>query len=575
VDGVQLPMGTDEARTHLEGEWGPWQARTTAQVLDHVAHQHPDRPFILTDDRVLTYEEAAAHSIRLAAGLRAAGVRSGDHVAVIMANFAETILLKFAVARLGAVSVSVNFLLRGDDLRYVLRQSRSKLLITMDRFRGLDYLGELDALAPGWDTAPCQELPDLERVFVFATGEGAHRPGSSSLDDLIGLGADISDAQVLKQTAQVDPESMSDLLYTSGTTGRSKGVMLHHDAVVRTAYSSAYTRALWDGYRILHALPIYHVFGYVEATIGVLFVGGSVVPHTVFDAHATLSAVERHEPDEIMCVPAMTVALLEQVTENDYDLSSLSTVFSSGAAHPPEMWTQMIERFGIRRLFTAYGQTETTASTMCTHAGDSLERLRGTNGATKPAGVAGDPALGGALAVYKAVDPLTGEELPRGEVGELLARGPIMTRGYFDKPAETTALFTADGWLRTGDLGRIDADGYLALTGRQKESYRFGGELVQPGDVERVLLEHPGVAEAHVMGVPHPRFGEVGCACVVLTAGQTLDEAELIDFCRERLARFKVPARVLFMRTEDFPRTVTGKVQKFRMAERISALVES
>lgn len=568
-----MPVETDEAREHLEHEWDPWQARTTAQVLDHVAERFPDRPFIITDDWILTYAEAAARTVRLAAGLQAAGVRSGDHVAVIMANFAETILLKFAVARLGAVSVSVNFLLRGDDLRYVLRQSRSKLLITMDHFRGLDYLGELDALAPGWDVPACQELPDLERVFVFPTGEGA-RPGPASLDDLIELGADVSDEQVLELTARVDPESTSDLLYTSGTTGRSKGVILHHDAVVRTAYSSAYTRALWDGYRILHALPIYHVFGYVEATVGVLFVGGSVVPQTVFDAHGMLAAAERHQSDEIMCVPAMTLALLQQVTEKEYDLSPLSTVFSSGAAHAPEMWTQMIELFGVSRLFTAYGQTETTASTMCTHPLDPLDRLRGTNGTTKPAGAAGDPALGGTLAIYKAVDPLTGEEVPRGEVGELLARGPIMTRGYFDKPDETAALFTDDGWLRTGDLGRIDADGYLALTGRQKESYRFGGELVQPGDVERVLLEHPGVAEAYVMGVPHPRFGEVGCACVVPAAGHTLDEAELIEFCRDRLARFKVPARVLFMRSEDFPRTVTGKVQKFRMAERVAAVVE-
>ncbi|MET8181539.1 AMP-binding protein [Streptomyces sp. NPDC005336] len=573
MDGVQIPVETDEARAHLEREWGSWQARTTAQVLDHVADRVPDRPFIITDDRVLTYAEAAAYSIRLAAGLQAAGVRSGDHVAVIMANFAETILLKFAVARLGAVSVSINFLLRGDDLRYVLRQSRSKLLISMDQFRGLDYLRELDALAPGWDAPPPQELPDLERVFVFPTGEGT-RPVPASLDDLIELGADVSDEQVLELTARADPQSTSDLLYTSGTTGRSKGVMLHHDAVVRTGYSSAYTRALWDGYRILHALPIHHVFGYIEATLGALFVGGSVVPHTVFDAHSMLTAVEHHQPDEIMCVPAMTVALLQQEAKKDYDLSSLSTLFSSGAAHVPEMWTQMIERFGVSRLFTAYGQTETTASTMCTQPGDPLDRLRGTNGTTKPAGLAGDPTLGGALAVYKAVNPLTGEEVPKGQIGELLARGPIMTRGYFDEPEQTEALFTKDGWLRTGDLGRIDADGYLTLTGRQKESYRFGGELVQPGDVERVLLEHPGVAEAYVMGVPHTRFGEVGCACVVPAAGHTLDEAELIEFCRDRLARFKVPARVLFMRSEDFPRTVTGKVQKFRMADRVAALVE-
>lgn len=573
MDRVQLQLEINEARADLDSQWGPWQARTTAQVLDHVAQQHPGRPFILTDQETLTYREAADRSLRLAAGLRAAGVQPGDHVAVIMANFAETILLKFAVARLGAVSVSINFLLRGDDLRYVLRQSRSKVLITMDRFRGLDYLAELDAQAPGWDIRACEELPDLERCFVFATGEGT-RSVPSSFDDLIALGADISDAEVLQRTAEVDPQSTSDLLYTSGTTGRSKGVMLHHDAVVRTGYASAYARAFPDQYRILHALPIYHVFGYVEATIGVLFVSGSVVPHTAFDAHAMLSAVDRHRAEEIMCVPAMTVALLEQAESKEYDLSSLSTLFSSGAAHPPEMWTAMVERFGVDRLFTAYGQTETTASTMCTLAGDALDRLRDTNGTAKPAGVAGDPELGGTLALYKAVDPLTGVEVPRGQVGELLVRGPIMTRGYFDKPKETAELFTADGWLRTGDLGHIDEQGYLVLTGRQKDSYRFGGELVQPGDVERILLEHPGVAEAYVMGVPHPRFGEVGCACVVAVPGREVDEQELIDFCRERLARFKVPAHVLFMKGDELPRTVTGKVQKFKMTDRVASLVK-
>jgi len=570
VDIVQPPVSIEEARAHLEREWGPWQSRTTAQVLDHVAQRYPDRPFILTDNLTWTYSEAAADSVRLAAGLWAAGIRPGDHVAVVMANFPETILLKFAAARLGAVSVSVNFLLRGDDLHYVLRQSRSKLLITMDQFRGLNYLSELDGFAPGWDAGASQELPDLKRAFVFPTGEHTSSRQVPSLDDLIALGADVTDQQILEQTAQVDPQATSDLLYTSGTTGRAKGVLLHHDAVVRTAYSSAYTRALWDGYRIAYALPIYHVFGYVEATIGVLFPVGSVVPRTVFDAHDLLTTVERHRADEIMCVPAMTVALLEQVTHKDYDLSSLSTVFSSGAAHPPEMWHQMIERFGASRLFSGYGQTETTASTVCIHPDDPVERMQTTNGKYKPAGVAGDPSLGGRLAVYKVVDPATGEEVPPGQVGELLARGPIMTRGYFDKPKETADLFTEDGWLRTGDLGRVDEQGYLTLTGRKKEAYRFSGELVQPGDVERILLQHPGVAEAHVVGVPHPRFGEVGWACVVPAAGHSPTESELIDFCRERLARFKVPARVIFMKSDDFPRSVTGKVQKFKLVQQLT-----
>lgn len=197
-----------------------------------------------------------------------------------------------------------------------------------------------------------------------------------------------------------------------------------------------------------------------------------------------------------------------------------------------------------------------------------MERLSHTNGAVKPAGIAGDPELGGTLAVYKVVDPVTGVDLPAGEVGELLVRGPITTRGYYDMPEQTADLFTEGGWMRTGDLGRLSEDDYLTLTGRQKESYRFGGELVIPSDIEGVLIDHPGVLEAHVVGIPHERWGEVGCAWVVANPEAVPEAAELIDYCSSRLARFKVPALVYFVDAAELPRTVTGRVQKFRLVER-------
>jgi fatty-acyl-CoA synthase len=562
-------------REALEERWGgAWVPRTTAQLLDHVAAVHPDRPYVVTDERVYTYREMATWSTRLAAGLASLGVGPGSHVAVDMANYPEVVALKFAVARLGALSVSINFLLRQEELGYVLRQSRSKVLITMDHFRDLDYLAALDGLAPGWETnAGGSGLPDLEQVFVFGTSGAASR--GRSLDTLIDLGASITDAEIAERTAAVPADADSDLLYTSGTTGKAKGVLLQHDAVLRMGYGSAYCRAFDDGYRIMFAMPIYHVFGYVEGTIAAMFAAGSICPQPIFDPARMLERVSEHDVREIMCVPTMTAALLEEAKRNKYDVSALRTMFSSGAAHAPSMWSDMYEVLEVDFIFTAYGQTETTASTTCTQPGDSLQRLLATNGCLKRSGIAGFADLDGGLAVYRVVDVETGRQLPAGEIGALEVHGPVMTRGYFDKPAETAALFTDDGWMRTGDLGRIDTDGYLTLTGRTKESYRCGGELVIPGDVEEVLVRYPGVWSAHVVGVPHDRMGEVGCAWIVPEPGAELDAGELIAFCRDHLARFKVPAHVFFATADEVPLTVTGRVQRFQLVDRALSLLQS
>ena len=560
-----------DRRAALEARHPTWVPRTTAQLLDATAAEYPDRPLVLTDDHSFTYGEVADWSSRLAAGLMALGIQPGDHVAVDMANLPEVVALKFAVARVGAVSVSINFLLRHEELSYVLRQSNARILITMDAFRSLDYLDALDRIAPGWEqTAGGQSLPQLRDVFVLGV-DGAPARGRP-LSELVELGSGVSDAEVAECTAAADPYATSDLLYTSGTTGQAKGAMLRHDGVLRTAYSSAYTRAFADGRRILYALPIYHVFGYIEGLVAALFVGGAICPHPTFAPDKILRDIAKHRIHELICVPAMTTEVLSAARSGDHDLSSLRVMFSSGAAHSPGMFPEMRDVLGVDELFTAYGQTETTASTTCTQPGDPIDRLAGTNGCLKPAGVAGDPELGGVLAVYKTVHPGTGETLPVGEVGELVVRGPIVTHGYYDKPSETAALFTDEGWMRTGDLGRIDKDGYLLLTGRTKESYRCGGELVLPGEIEKVLADHPSVLAAHVVGIPHPRMGEVGCAWVVSTPEPPSSE-ELITYCATRLARFKVPAAVLFAEAHELPRTATGRVQKFVLVERAVTLL--
>jgi fatty-acyl-CoA synthase len=558
----------EERRRQLEERFPRWEPKTLSQALDASVELYGDQPLVITDERTYTYRDIQQWSRQLAAGLIASGVRPGDHVAVIMGNYPEFTALKYAIARAGATTIPINFLFRRAELSYVLEQSNARVLITMNELRQLDYLAELDAIMPGWETqAGGDVLPELKHVFVFST-DGNARPGTRSVRDLASLGTDADREELARRELAGDPHSRSDILYTSGTTGHPKGVMMTHDMVLRTAYGSAYWCAFEPGRRLVFALPMYHVFGYVECLIACTFVGGAIIPHVQFDPVATLEAVERHRANEVVCVPLMTIKILEAAQQRGFDLSTLHTVFSSGGVAPPNLWADIRRILRVQEILTAYGMTETTASTTCTRPEDPDERLVTTNGKLKYAGVAGIPELGGLLARYKVADPETGEELAPGQRGEFLAKGANITPGYYNKPEETAAAFTEDGWLRTGDIGVLDEDGYLRLTGRIKESYRCGGEMVMPREVELIINEHPAVDETHIVGLAHERMGEIGCACVVLVSGaEPPDPQELIDLCAQQLAKFKVPRHVIFMAADELPLTATGRVQKFKLAE--------
>jgi fatty-acyl-CoA synthase len=558
-----------ERRAALESAHPAWHPRTLAQALDAAAERYPDRPLLLTDERSTSYAELREYSRRLAAGLIASGVSQGDHVALVMANYPEFVALKFAIARAGAVAVPINFLLKTQELAYVLAQSDARLLVTMDRFRSLDYLAALDELAPGWEhDGGGDAFPRLQEIAVFSP-DGRPRDGALSLEQLERRDDESARAELEQREAAADPGANADVIYTSGTSGLPKGVMLSHDALLRSAYGSAWTRAFQDGRRILFALPLYHVFSYVEGLLASLFSGGAIIPQTAFDPVATLRAVERHRADEALFVPTMTMAVLDAARSGDYDVESLRSVMSAAAPAPVRLWHAVRDELGVSEVVTAYGMTETSAATTYTHPDGPLELVAGTVGAPKYGGVAGDPELDGLLAVYKTVDPINGAELPQGSEGELSVRGPIVTHGYYGKPEETAAALDEQGWLRSGDLGRIDGGTrHLVLTGRSKELYKCGGELVAPKEVEEVLSAHPDVAQAYVIGLADERMGEIGCAWVVPGSDAPPDPQELIAHCRKRLARFKVPVHVIYLSADELPTTATGKVQKFRLIER-------
>jgi fatty-acyl-CoA synthase len=319
---------------------------------------------------------------------------------------------------------------------------------------------------------------------------------------------------------------------------------------------------------------MYHVFGYVEGMLAASFVGGGIVPQRAFDPAATLGAIERHRATDVLLIPTMSLGVLDELDaaraeDRGYDLSSLTSMLASGGMPPTGLWERIEQTFGSLEVTTGYGMSETTASTTVTRPDDPPEKRSTTNGRLREVGVAGDPSLGGRLVEYRVVDPRTRVEVPRGAVGELLARGPGVTAGYYRKPKETAEAFAdGEGWLRTGDLGRLDPDDYLILAGRVKESYRCGGEQVMPKEIEDVLTGHPSVAQAHVVPLADRRMGEVGVAYVVPRADVVIEPDVLIAYCAERLARFKVPRYVFSIPAAEVPTTPSGRPRKFLLAQR-------
>ncbi len=568
---IPLPSigDADRRRSALDARWSPWRSRSLPDLLDAVSEAFPRRPMVITDETTITYRGMSDWSNALARGLISHGIEPGDHVAMILPNWPETVALRFAVARVGAVAVPLNFLLQAEELAAVLSQARVTAVVTMEEFRGIDVLTHLDRISHGWERGrPSDTLPDLRRV-VTVPGPGAQpsRPGTTTLADLEVPPDHALDADVARRQSALDPDDLTTLFFTSGTTGVAKGVLSTHAMEIRSAYGSAYTRAFEDGRRIIFALPLHHVFAYIEGLLAAMFVGGAIVLQPAFDPQATLRSIERHRAGEALFVPTMSLAIIDAAKESDADLSSLHSVMSAAQSAPARLWEDLHTLLGLEQLVTAYGMTETSAATTFTRPGDPVDHLVDTVGCAKDGGIAGDPRLDGRLVEYAAVD-LNGELLPPGREGELVARGPIVSPGYYARPQETVSARLPGGWLRSGDLGFVREDGYLELTGRRKELYKCGGEMVMPTEVEARLDRRPDVAQAHVVGVPDPRMGEVGCAWIV-PAGETRpDEKDLIAYCAEELARFKVPAHVLFTTADQLPLTASGKVQKFRLAER-------
>lgn len=543
----------DDRRAAMERRHPAWVPMTLDRYLETAVADFADRPLVITDDVTLSYAQVDAEATRIAQMLRNRGVKPGDRVAMLMANFPITVALLFGIWRAEATAVPLNTLYRPDELGFVLGQSAPRLLIAMTRFLKRDFASEIPAV-----------LPDGVDLLLYDPDAPAACELVAAIDAVSTIaGGDLADATRIPAV----------IMYTSGTTGSPKGVILSHDNLLRAAYAGAHHQAFEDGRRAIFSVPLYHGFGLVVGLLSGIVVGGSIVPLPRFDARAMLTGIARHRATYLMGVPTMTVAMLELAEQESFDLSSLTAIHSAAAPTPSWVWRRIQEVFGCGEVFTSYGQTEATATIICTQPGDPIDVVAITQGIIVKGGVSGIPACGGDIAEFRIVDPDSGVDSPPGIAGEIWTRGPMNSLGYLDRPADTAALFAEGGWLRTGDRGYFREDGNLLLTGRTKELFKSRGELVSPKEIEEVITTHPAVREAYVIGMPDERDGECGCAWLVAAGPTPPSVSEVNDFLASRLPRFKMPRDIWFIDPAELPKTGTGKVQKNLLKDRAERLL--
>lgn len=548
---------------------------TIGALLDHQANRFGDREALVHVERGVryTYTEFRAECDRVARGLIALGIGKGDHVGIWATNYPEWVVAQFATAKIGAVLVTVNPAYRTHELEYLLRQSDARALILIGSFRTSDYVAMLNEVVPELrHSAPGQlhseKLPQLRHIIFIPSGQvniGAHGraplPASEQSpagmwlwDEIKARGEEVAPAQLAALQAQCDPDDVINIQYTSGTTGNPKGAMLTHYNLVANATYTGRGLNFTEHDRLCIPVPFYHCFGCVLGTLCCVTQGATmVIPAEYFDPLKTLVAVEQERCTALHGVPTMFIAELGHADFDKFNLRSLRTGIMAGSPCPIEIMRQVMDRMGAREMTIGYGLTEASPVITLTSTDDAIERRVTTVGPPLP------------KVEVKIVDPETGQEVPRGQQGELWTRSFMVMKGYYKMPEATAQAVDAEGWLHTGDLATMDEAGYCKITGRLKDMIIRGGENVYPREIEEFLYTHPKVADVQVIGVPDLRYGEEVMAWVMLKPGQTATEADIRDFCRGKIAHYKVPRYVKFV--SQFPMTVTGKIQKFRMRE--------
>ena len=553
-----------ESYLHRGGD-EPLLGSTIPQHFKHIVEQYPDNDAVvcLSQQRRLRYRELDRAVDELARGLVGIGFRKGERIGVWSTNNIEWLLLQMATARIGVILVNINPAYRARELNYALQRSEVQGLFLIPAFRSSHYVQMLIEAIPAltdqqpdnWQHA---DFPHLRRVIVYDPAQPANtsRPHSGFMlwQEVIAAAEKIAPQQLDAISAELDRDDPINIQYTSGTTGFPKAVLLTHHNILNNAYFSARAMHFTDRDRLCVPVPFYHCFGMVLANLLCLSVGATLVlPSEHFDDFAVLRAIAQEKCTAVHGVPTMFIAELEDPRFQEFDLSSLRTGIMAGAPCPPELMKRVIHDMHCREILIGYGQTEVSPLSHLTHAEDSFEHRINTVGINLP------------HQEVKIVDTASGHTVPINSVGEICFRGYHLMRGYYADAAATTKTIDTAGWCHSGDLGSMDGEGYVSITGRLKDMIIRGGENIYPAEIEAFLFTHPKVAQVAVFGVPDTHYGEEIMAWIQLHAGQQATQEEIKAFCQDQIAHFKIPRYIWFV--DEFPMTVTGKLQKFRMRE--------
>lgn len=538
------------------------QPITLGALLERTASLYPDNDAVVYVDRGfrLTWSQFNAEVDRLAKGLLALGVGPGQKVAVWAANLPYWVALQFATAKIGAILLTVNTHYRTAELEYLLQQSECENLVLSDGFRDNDFVATVYDLIPelrGQERGhlDTERFPHLKRVFFL--DQDKHR-GMYSLPEVLAMERMIADDELAGLGVGLSPFDVVNMQYTSGTTGFPKGVMLTHDSIGNNGYWIGRNQNLGPQDRICLPVPLFHCFGCVLGVLAAVNHGAALVILEEFDPIQVMASVEEERCTALYGVPTMFIAILQHKLFSKFDFSSLRTGIMAGSPCPVKTMREVMERMNMREITICYGLTENSPVMTQTLPDDDVRRRTETVGRALP-GIE-----------INLVDPDSGQLVEPGQPGEVCCRGYSVMKGYYNMPEATAASIDADDWLHSGDLGVMDGHGYLAITGRCKDMIIRGGENIYPREIEEYVHRLEGVQDVQVVGVPSNKYGEEVGAFVQLEQGVEMNEADIRDFCRGKISRYKVPRYVAF--TDEYPMTASGKVQKYKLVEQAARL---
>ncbi|HWQ66481.1 MAG TPA: AMP-binding protein [Methanospirillum sp.] len=531
---------------------------TIGKMLDQICARYPDEEAIVApfQNIRLTYKQFRDEVDRVARGLMALDIRKGDRVGIWAMNYAEWIIVQFATAKIGAIMVNINPAYRTFEFDYCLRQSEIKLLIIQGRFKTSDYVGMFyEACPEAYEARPgrilSEKFPFLKTVVFM--GDIPYN-GMYSWDELLKRGDSISPEELDERAESLNFDDPINIQYTSGTTGYPKGVVLTHHGVLNNGYMIAKGMGFSEKDRLCIPVPFYHCFGMVLSNMACASTGATmVIPAPTFDPEAVLSTIEAERCTAVHGVPTMFIAELRHPEFAKYDLRSLRTGIMAGSPCPIEVMKEVANKMHMSEVVIVYGQTELSPGVTMTTTKDPLEKRVTTVGRVFP------------HTEIQIIDPETKKILPKGEIGEICARGYMTMRCYYNNPTATRQAKDENGWVHTGDLGSFDPEGYVHIEGRLKDMVIRGGENIYPREIEEFLHQHPKISDVYVIGVPDEKYGEELMAWVILEKEAALTEEEIKSYADGKIARYKIPRYYAFV--DSVPMSITGKIQKFRMKE--------